>query len=85
MAYGQRDTYGRDISDDFTDDYGVVGFGKRLMARVRRRKKTRAVRARRRKNHKVMRRTSRNLTRKGRRYPHHLKKFMFKKGHKRKA
>lgn len=89
MAYGLRDTYARDVSDDYADDYGVVSNIRRFMARRRRRKKTARVGRYRHKTHKVMRRRMRKVRhspkRKGRAYPHHLKKFMFKKGHKRKA
>jgi len=87
MAYGLRDTFGTSISDDYGDDYGVISGVRSFMARSRNRKKTSNVR-RKYKLHstkkKVVHRRGKKrvstLSRgKKRPYPHHLKKYWFKK------
>lgn len=88
MALGRRDGFIENefnVFGDTADNFNVGSF----VSRKKRRKKIKSNRGfsrkrRKRVDHVRSKRASR-VRKKGRRYPHHLKKYMFKKGHKRKA
>jgi len=87
MVAGQRNTFANDISDDFLDDLRDFGMGLSGFPRHRRRKKRKVSHRARRKTRKhqspkhAPRRKAKAIRRGKRPYPHHLKKYFFKKGH----